>query len=687
MNNCSVIYFEEEKYMLKREALSEKIMVLGVDGMDPRLTAKFVKEGKMPNVKKLMEKGSCREDLVLLGANPTVTPPMWTTLSTGAYPMTHGITGFFRHSKEDLEVMQYNLDSRNCTAEQLWNVFVEAGKKTLVWHWPGSAWPPTSDNPLLYVVDGTQPGCVGMGTAQVEQEFVLGASEKTETVTYINNYTGDVSAPCVITDLDINKPEGGFDEDAVMGGGDTATLVLGPGDGSKADCLPVNIAQSYIRPASGWANAPADAKEFIMLLSKGLLRRPCLILKNEDGIYDSVAIYKSKKEMDPIVVLKEGKIYPCIHDEAIRNDERFEVIRNMRLLRLAEDGSELKMWVSAANNIHDDSVFHPKSLYKTIVENVGYPQPGTMIGEHEIDLVTDCRLANWYLAADWQSECINYLIENEDFKVVFSHFHNVDLEMHKIVHYLADKGHNKQPMEVYEKFVEDVYVQTDYYIGKFIHLLDEDWTIMLVSDHAQGCPINEPPYLGDCNAVSIRVMEELGFTALKHDENGNELREIDWEHTKAIAVRENDIYLNIKGRDKHGIVDPEDKYQVEEEIMTALYGYRHPDTGQRCVALALRNKDAAVLGMGGPESGDIIYFVAEGYNYDHADSLSTTLGEKDTSLSPIFIGAGPGFKENYRTNRVLRQVDVAPTMAVIGGVRMPHECEGAPMYPILTEEF
>ena len=121
--------------------------------------------------------------------------------------------------------------------------------------------------------------------------------------------------------------------------------------------------------------------------------------------------------------------------------------------------------------------------------------------------------------------------------------------------------------------------------------------------------------------------------------------------------------------------------------MTALYGYRHPDTGKRCVALALRNKDAAVLGMGGPENGDIIYFVAEGYNYDHADSLSTTLGTKDTSLSPIFIGAGPGFKENHRTTRVLRQVDVAPTIAVLGGVRMPRECEGAPMYSILTEDF
>lgn len=105
------------------------------------------------------------------------------------------------------------------------------------------------------------------------------------------------------------------------------------------------------------------------------------------------------------------------------------------------------------------------------------------------------------------------------------------------------------------------------------------------------------------------------------------------------------------------------------------------------VSLALRNRDAAVLGLGGPECGDFIYFTAEGYNYDHADGLSTTYGLYDTSLSPIFIGAGPGFKEGYRTKMMIRQVDVAPTMAVIGGVRMPRECEGAPMYSLLSEEY
>ena len=41
----------------------------------------------------------------------------------------------------------------------------------------------------------------------------------------------------------------------------------------------LDLAQSPIKPASGWAAAPADAKEFTLLLSKGLIRRPALILK------------------------------------------------------------------------------------------------------------------------------------------------------------------------------------------------------------------------------------------------------------------------------------------------------------------------------------------------------------------------------------------------------------------------
>ena len=121
--------------------------------------------------------------------------------------------------------------------------------------------------------------------------------------------------------------------------------------------------------------------------------------------------------------------------------------------------------------------------------------------------------------------------------------------------------------------------------------------------------------------------------------------------------------------------------------MTDLYSYKHPDTGKRVIALALRNRDAVLLGYGGPECGDICYWTAEGYNYDHADGLATCYGFGGTSLSPIFIAAGKGLKKGFETDRIIRQVDLVPTAAVLGGVRMPRECEGAPVYQILAEEY
>ena len=189
------------------------------------------------------------------------------------------------------------------------------------------------------------------------------------------------------------------------------------------------------------------------------------------------------------------------------------------------------------------------------------------------------------------------------------------------------------------------------------------------------------------SGINIRLMNELGYTYMKLDENGNELREIDWSKTRAIASQANNIYINLKGRDEHGIVDPADKYELEEQIMTDLYSYKHPDTGKRVIALALRNRDAVLLGYGGPECGDICYWTAEGYNYDHADGLATCYGFADTSLSPIFIAAGKGLKKGFETDRIIRQVDLVPTAAVLGGVRMPRECEGAPVYQILAEEY
>lgn len=675
-----------------RNAAANKVLLLGVDGLDPRLTRKYVDEGKMPNVKKLIERGACREDLVLLGGHPTVTPPMWTTLATGAYAVTHGITAFMRQSRTELDASEYNLDSRNCKAEPLWNVFAEAGKKTLIWHWPGSSWPPTSDSPNLLVVDGTAPGSVAMGNCQRESEFIAVADVKFSEVTLLPRAASSATAPCVIEDVDV------VEDKIVLDVADGAlkpvmkNYIMTDDEGQRSYTgSPVDVSKSPIKAATGWVNAPTGAQEFVLLLSGGLIRRPCLILQNESGIYDQVAVYRSKKDLEPLRVLTPKKMEIEILDDCIKNDQHYNVARSMELLEIASDGTSVKLYISAAMDIDNDDVWHPKSLYKTIVENVGYPTPTSQVGGQDPTMINECMLQCWYKTADWQAKSIRYLIDQTGVEVVFSHFHAVDLQEHIFIRFMSTNEtkdgnwKNILPPEDFQKFMEDIYVQVDYYVSQFIDLLDQGWLIALFSDHAQVCPAHVPPMIGDMG-LNIRLLEELGYTYLLKDENGNDLPEIDWSRTKAIANRECNIYLNLKGRWEHGIVDPADQYELEEQLMTDLYGYKDKKTGKRVIALALRNKDAVLLGYGGPECGDIVYWNAEGYNYDHADSLSTTLGEASTSVSPIFIIAGPGVKPGY-TDRIIRQVDLAPTVAALTGVRMPRQCEGAPIYQIFEEVY
>lgn len=678
---------------LRKQALTEKVFVLGVDGLDPRYSRKRLREGKMPNLQKFIDAGSCREDLVLLGGHPTVTPPMWTTLATGCYANVHGITAFFRQGS-DLDKTIPNFDSRNCKAEPMWNVLANEGIKTCVFHWPGNAWPPTSDNENLFVCDGSTPGGLGMGAASLSSEFMAVADVKIEEVTFAPSATADLDKACVV------KPDKSKTvvntADGLRNVKEKTSLILSYRQGMGAACVNdvLSLVLSPVKEPHNWSyDTPANAKEFTLLLSQGMIRRPGLILQNENGIYDRVALYKSKKEAEPFVILEAGKIKGQIYDQAVVGDGVYKDVNyDMKVLNISPDGTHMEMYISNGVDMHADYIFKPASLFYELAENVGYVPASSAIGNHDPRIVTDCMLDTWNLQVDWQIDAIHYMIEKKDVKAIFSHMHNVDMQEHRFIRFMSegDKGYQEEygakNVEMYQKFMDDVYDQTDRYLGAFLHLLDEGWTIIITSDHAQVCPEHKPPLIGDMS-VNVRVMQELGYTNLKHDAEGNELPEIDWETTKAVAVRECNIYINLKGRDPHGIVDPKDKYELEEQIMTDLYGYKDKQTGHRVIALALRNKDAVLLGYGGPECGDICYWIAEGYNVDHADGLSTTYGDCETSLSPIFVAAGPGIKKGYKTDRFIRQIDVTPTIAALMNVPFPAQCEGAPVYQIFDQVF
>lgn len=682
---------------MQRKAMTDKMIVVGIDGFDPAHAKYMLDQGKMPNLAKLIEKGSSREDLVLLGCMPTVTPPMWTTLATGATARVHGITGFFNQHPTKLETVVYALDSRMCKAEPLWNVFAESGKKTLVWHWPGSSWPPTSDSPNLSVVDGTQPNNLGAGTAQVDWENICLASEDIDKLRFAAHDASDKGvAGCVITDLDetieeeSNKLTGNKTREMISGKSKEINFFCMSEDETEVNMLAASNADtvnSPIKSATGWISAPEDAKEFILLTSGGFVRRPCLILKNDAGEYDTIAIYKNKKSTEPLIVVKNGVFTQDFRDEVIdKHGETKTASRSIRIMDLAKDGSRVKMWLSNAIDVNNDMVWHPKNLLQTINENVGIVPLVCQLTAKEYDNVNKLLIPSWDAYTQWQADSLTYLMDTGNYDVIFSHVHNVDALGHKFWHFAKHREEWGNDETFYQQAMDTVYEQTDRYIGRFVPYIEEGWTVIVTSDHGLITEENHPPVLTE-GVLCTPVMEELGFTVLKRDENGNRLREIDWTKTRAVITRGGQIYINLKGREEHGIVDPADKYALEDEIITALYNYRDPHTGRRVVAVALRNRDAILLGEGGPECGDITIFMEEGFNIIHMDSLSTQRGYYHTSVSPFFAAAGPGIKENFKTDRIIRQTDVAPTMAVLGGVRMPAQCEGSVVHQILTEEF
>jgi predicted AlkP superfamily phosphohydrolase/phosphomutase len=72
-------------------AAATRIVVLGLDGLDPGMTLRLMREGRLPNFQKLADKGVFRP---LDTSNPSISPVAWSTFATGVDASRHGIYDF-----------------------------------------------------------------------------------------------------------------------------------------------------------------------------------------------------------------------------------------------------------------------------------------------------------------------------------------------------------------------------------------------------------------------------------------------------------------------------------------------------------------------------------------------------------------------------------------------------------------
>ena len=159
------VRLEKETGMPEEKA--KKLIVIGVDGAIPEFVTKFLDEGVLPNISKLVKNGVFSE---LIPASYADTPTNWTTIATGAWPGTHGINSFGFHIQGEPFDKVYNMGNnlfpitanvntehfmnRLCKAEYIWQAAEKAGKRVILVNFPGG-WPTNTKHGL--VVDGTGP--------------------------------------------------------------------------------------------------------------------------------------------------------------------------------------------------------------------------------------------------------------------------------------------------------------------------------------------------------------------------------------------------------------------------------------------------------------------------------------------------------------------------------------------------
>ena len=123
---------------LARGEPSNRVFLIGWDGADPRAMDELLAAGKMPNLARLIERGSYGEIATL---KPTLSPAIWTTVVTGVHRDTHGVQHFWKGKKAEGNQELYTSRDREVAA--VWGIATAADRRVDVLGW-WATWPAES---------------------------------------------------------------------------------------------------------------------------------------------------------------------------------------------------------------------------------------------------------------------------------------------------------------------------------------------------------------------------------------------------------------------------------------------------------------------------------------------------------------------------------------------------------------
>ncbi len=624
--------------------IEKKVVVLGFDGMDPQLVKRYMAEGRMPNFAKLADSG----DFKTLGTSvPPQSPVAWSNFITGMNPGGHGIFDFIHRdptnmlpissttrtegAKRTLKLGRWVIPLSGGKVENLrkgrafWTILEDHGVPTTIFRVPANFPPVPSKGKSLS----------GMGTPDLLGSFGT-----------FSFYTDDPPP----------------NRDDISGG------VVYP-----VQLLNNAVEAKLVGPKNTFLSDEPDATI------------PFRVWRDPE--YPTARIEIQGHE----ILLQEREWSDWVQ-------VKFELIPHLQSVSgicrfyLKEVRPHFKLYVTPINIDPSDPalpISTPESYAKELHDCCGF--------FYTQGMPEDTKALSWgvFDYHDFQSQSENVLQERlRFFDHVFGQFHqgllffyfsSTDLDAHMFYN-MIDPQHPSYDPEKAKKYggvLASVYENMDRVVGEVLQRLDQNTTLIVMSDHGFA-PFRRAVHLNTW-------LKDQGYVKLLDEskqEESSYFLNVDWANTRVYGLGFNGLYVNLKGREAYGCVDPKDKEALLQEVSEKLLALRDPENGERIIDRVYRAEDVY--------SGDQLDHAPDlviGYRRGYRASWETTIGSFprvwiSDNLDPwsgdhcMAAELVPGIILSNKKIQVPapKLYDLAPTILAEFGVQKTPEMVGQPIF-------
>jgi len=570
-----------------------RVIVLGFDGLDYRLTRELIARGRLPNFARLQQSGSFA---ALQTSIPPQSPVAWSSFITGLDPGGHGIFDFIHRdpatmvpylsttrthpasAQVKIGPWQFPLISGNVEllrrGRPFWEVLKQHGIETTIVRVPANFPPSGSATRELS----------GMGTPDILGTYGI-----------FSYYTSDPA------------PFGGK---TISGG----------------NIYGVSVAQGAV---SGALYGPDNP----FLRKPEKLSVPFTVYIDANNPAARVVVASEER------VLRVGDWSDWVPIEFAAMPLR--QIRGMCRFYLRQVRPNFELYVSPINLDPFEPalpISAPKRYATDLAHATGrfYTQgiPEDTKSLSAAVLSRDEFLTQARLVGDEERRQYTYVLDGFKDGLLFYYFGNVDQVSHMMWR-SRDPEHPAYDLLTDPKYryvIEDLYVGLDNVVGETLQHLGERSTMIVMSDHG---------FTSWRRAFHLNSwLRDNGYLAVldpQLEQDPGLFANVDWSRTRAYAIGLNGLYVNLRGRERGGIVSAAEREPLLADISTKLLQTIDVATGRPAVARVF-GRDAAYRGADPQIAPDLIVGYADGYRSSDESALGSVPHEVITNNTGAWSG-------------------------------------------------